>query len=280
MDSNDKKIKIAILDLYEGERNQGMRCLHQIIDEWQLKNNRDVDLDIFDVRSKLELPDLSYDVFISSGGPGSPLDTKELEWDKRYMQWIEDVQEWNSNFGNYPKKHVFFICHSFQLACRHFEVGNVCKRNSTAFGTFPIHMTHDGIYEPVFAGMHNPFYAVDSRDFQVVQPDYDRLKAMGAKILAIEKERPHVAHYERAIMAIRFNDHFIGTQFHPEADALGMTVHLHTNERKETVIKNYGESKWKSMIEHLNDPDKILWTYSHILPNFLNVATEQLVLQS
>jgi homoserine O-succinyltransferase len=279
MDSNDKKIKIAILDLYEGERNQGMRCLQQIIDEWQLKNNRDVELDIFDVRSKLELPDLSYDVFISSGGPGSPLDTKELAWDKRYMHWIDDVQEWNNNFSNYPKKHVFFICHSFQLACRHFKVGTVCKRNSTAFGTFPVHMTHDGVHEPVFAGMHNPFYAVDSRDFQVVQPNHNRLKAMGAKILAIEKERPHVAHYERAIMAIRFNDYFIGTQFHPEADALGMTVHLHTDEKKETVIKNYGESKWKSMIEHLNDPDKILWTYSHIVPNFLNVATEQLVLQ-
>ena len=58
-----------------------------------------------------------------------------------------------------------------------------------------------------------------------------------------------------------------------------MTVHLHTKERKETVIKNYGEEKWKSMIEHLNDPDKILWTYSHIIPNFLNIAIEELVLQ-
>ena len=24
----------------------------------------------------------------------------------------------------------------------------------------------------------------------------------------------------------------------------------------------------------LNDPDKISWTYSHILPNFLNIAVE------
>jgi GMP synthase-like glutamine amidotransferase len=280
MGSNDKKIKIAILDLYEGEPNQGMRCLHQIIDEWQMSHDNDVELDIFDVRSKLELPDLSYDVFISSGGPGSPLDTKELEWDKRYMQWIDEVAEWNNNIINYPKKHVLFICHSFQLACRHFKVGEVCRRNSTAFGTFPVHMTHEGLHEPVFSGMHNPFYAVDSRDFQVVQPNHKRLKSMGAKILAIEKERPHVAHYERAIMAIRFNEYFIGTQFHPEADALGMTVHLHKVDRKETVIKSYGEAKWKSMIEHLNDPDKILWTYSHIVPNFLNIATKQLVLQS
>jgi GMP synthase-like glutamine amidotransferase len=254
MNQNDRIIKIAILDLYEGAANQGMRCLQQIVDEWQIKNNQNVQLDIFDVRSNLEIPDLSYDVFISSGGPGSPLDTSDLEWDKKYMQWIESVENWNNDFANYPKKHIFFICHSFQLACRHFKIGNVCKRNSTAFGTFPVHMTHEGKNEMVFAGMKDPFYAVDSRDYQVIEPDNDRINQLGVKVLAIEKERPHVAHLERAVMAVRFNDYFIGTQFHPEADALGMTVHLHTEERKETVIKNYGEEKWKSMIEHLNDP--------------------------
>ena len=31
------------------------------------------------------------------------------------------------------------------------------------------------------------------------------------------------------------------------------------------------------MIEHLNDPDKILWTYSHILPNFLSESTEHIL---
>ena len=34
------------------------------------------------------------------------------------------------------------------------------------------------------------------------------------EILCVEKERPHVP-YERAVMAIRFNEHMIGTQFLP-----------------------------------------------------------------
>lgn len=276
MNQNDIKIKIAILDLYEGAANQGMRCLQQIINDWQIKHNKNVQLDIFDVRRNIEIPDLSYDVYISSGGPGSPIDTQNLEWDKRYMQWIADIENFNNSFSNYPKKHVFFICHSYQLASRYYQIGEVCERKSTAFGIFPVHMTNEGLDEMVFAGMKDPFYAVDSRSFQVIKPDENRLKELGAKILAIEKDRPHTG-YERAIMAVRFNDYFIGTQFHPEADALGMTVHLHTDERKETVIKNYGEDKWKNMIEQLNDPDKILWTYSHIIPNFLNIAIEELV---
>jgi hypothetical protein len=98
---------------------------------------------------------------------------------------------------------------------------------------------------------------------------------MGASILSIEKARPHVP-YERAIMAIRFNPNMIGTQFHPEADATGMLLHLHTEEKKKTVIENYGQEKWDSMVTHLNDPDKIMNTYSHILPNFLHLCLDQL----
>jgi hypothetical protein len=100
---------------------------------------------------------------------------------------------------------------------------------------------------------------------------------MGASILAIEKNRPHVP-YERAIMAVRFNEYFIGTQFHPEADAVGMRMYLLRDDKKENVIKNHGEPKWQSMIEQLQDPEKILYTYSHILPNFLNLAIGEMVL--
>ena len=62
----------------------------------------------------------------------------------------------------------------------------------------------------------------------------------------------------------------IGTQFHPEADAPGHE-HVPANRRKKkTVIESHGEEKLTSMLNHLNDPDKIMWTYAHILPNFLN----------
>ena len=76
-------------------------------------------------------------------------------------------------------------------------------------------------------------------------------------------------------MGIRFNEYFIGTQFHPEADAKGMTLHLQSEDKKKTVIENYGLAKWESMIERLNDSDKIVWTHDHILPNFLKIATDQ-----
>ncbi len=274
--SNGRNVRIAILDLNAGHENQGMRCIREIVNQWSENNGYNLILDEFDVRQHSKVPDLSYDIYISSGGPGSPLESAGLEWDNKFCHWIQQVQKWNANVANYPKKHVFFICHSFQIACRHFGIAEVCPRRSTAFGVFPIHMLEDGLEEAVFDGLNDPFYGVDSRDFQVVEPNHNRIKEMGAAILAIEKQRPHVP-YQRAIMSVRFNEWFIGTQFHPEADAIGMTMYLQREDKKKIVIENHGEEKWKNMIENLNDPAKIMATYLHILPNFLNIATCEMV---
>lgn len=265
---NIKQVRVAILDLYNGAANQGMRCLREILNQFSDAYQLNLEWDEFDVRGKCAVPDLTYDVYISTGGPGSPLESKGTEWENNYFEWITKVMDWNNDPLQEQKKQVFFICHSFQLACRYFEIGNVCARRSTAFGVFPVHLIAGTDKELIFEGLENPFYSVDSRDYQVIEPDHKHLKEIGASLLCIEKDRPHVP-FERAIMAIRFNQYMIGTQFHPEADAVGMSMYLQTEERKKTVIDNYGFEKWKSMIEHLGDPDKILATYSHILPNFL-----------
>lgn len=271
MPDDKKKISIAILDLYEGAANEGMRCIRQILKQYAQENDLDLASREFDVRLKQEVPDTSFDVYISTGGPGSPLGEEEDKWEHKYFNWIRSIEEYNANSANITKKHILFICHSFQMACRYFDIGNVAKRKSTAFGVFPIHIVDDGKNEPVFSGLPDPFYAVDSRDYQVIEPDYRKIENIGASVLAIEKDRPHVP-LERAVMALRFNDYMLGTQFHPEADPTGMTMYLQRKDKKEMVIENHGIDKWQSMIDHLNDPDKISWTYSHVIPNFLDQA--------
>ncbi len=270
-----RSLRIAILDLYEGKANQGMRCIRTILKDWASKNDFEVYTEEFDVRLANQIPDTSFDIYISSGGPGDPLVSRFEDWDIAWCRWVDKMLRWNDNPSSNNKKYLFFICHSFQLASRYFNVGLVSKRKSTAFGVFPVHMLEAGRQEPVFRGLRDPFYAVDSRDYQVVQPNHAHLQKLGASILCIEKSRPHVP-YERAIMGIRFNEYMIGTQFHPEADASGMTLHLQTEEKRKTVIESYGEEKLDSMLTGLNDPDKIMWTYSHILPNFLNHSVEQM----
>lgn len=228
------KLRIAILDLYEGVANQGMRCIREILNQFSDVNQYDLQVDEFEVRLEKQVPGLDYDMYISSGGPGSPLDSEGSEWEKVYFGWLNKVERFNASPANVIKKQVFFICHSFQLACRHYAIANVTKRKSTSFGVFPVHYLTDAEYEPIFEGLQDPFYAVDSRDYQVIQPDHNKIREMGASILAIEKNRPHVP-LERAIMAVRFNDNMIGTQFHPEADAVGMSLYLQTPEKRKPL---------------------------------------------
>ena len=146
----NKPLRIAILDLYEGRPNEGMRCIQQILHEYSAATGLPLDHRIFEVRIREELPDLSFDIYISSGGPGSPLECEGLSWDNKYMDWLHGLVKHNIIAPDPDKKQVLFICHSFQLACRFFQTGKLTRRRSTAFGVFPVHMKADGKREAVF----------------------------------------------------------------------------------------------------------------------------------
>jgi GMP synthase-like glutamine amidotransferase len=262
------QLKIAVLDMNNNQPNQGMRCILHIIRTMQTRENVDLIYDVFNVRGNNELPDLNYDVYISSGGPGSPLHSDDA-WEPRFFQLIDDLFDWNDR--NKQKKFVFLICHSFQLVVRHLELGLLSKRRSTSFGIFPMHKEADGLTDPLLKGLPDPFYAVDSRDYQITKPNKSRFRTFGASILCREKIRPHVP-LDRAIMAIRFSGEIVGTQFHPEADTEGMLMHMQTDERRKQVIKLFGQRKYDEMVAYLQDPDKIALTESMLLPGFLRRA--------
>ncbi len=266
----ESTFKIAILDMYNGEPNQGMRCIIDILNRF----NQIVSFKIFDVRGKSEFPDLkNFDIYISTGGPGNPL-IGDGNWDLKYYAFIEELTKWNHE--NTIKKHVFFICHSFQMACKHFGLAEITKRNDTSFGVMTVHKTKEGLQDPLFEGLQDPFYAVDSRDYQVVQPKLSMFTKKGATILSLEKIRDYVQ-YERAIMAVRFSDYMVGTQFHPEADPISFIANLKKAETRDKIKKMKGKHKFRNMLEDLLDEEKIYKTNETILPNFIKIAVNDLM---
>jgi homoserine O-succinyltransferase len=134
-----------------------------------------------------------------------------------------------------------------------------------------VHKTELGLIDPVFEGLPDPFYAVDSRDYQVIQPKLNMFAKKGAKIISLEKIRDNVQ-YERAIMAVRFSNNFVGTQFHPEADPISFITTLKSKERREKIIAMKGKAKFRDMLEALLDEEKIYKTNETIIPNFLRIA--------
>lgn len=259
----DRKIKLAILDMYDDAPNEGMRCIKAMA---QAVSSQ-VDWEVFEVRNKDQVPDKSFDIYISSGGPGSPFDGEGKQWESKYFNLVDDIMAHNSN-GHSRKKFMFAICHSFQLLSRHFELGDVCRRKSTAFGVFPIHKTEQSKRDKFFRNLPDPYYVVDSRDWQLIDPDLQKMQSMGASIMAMEKKREHVP-LPRAVMAIRLSEEIYMTQFHPEADAEGMLRLFAKPEKRETILNSMGDWKLEEMVRFLSDPEKIPLTHKEVLPNFL-----------
>ena len=267
------KIRVAVIDMNNGVTNQGMRGIQEILLRYRRENDIDLGYDIFDLRQRGEIPDEHYDIYISSGGPGSPFDGVGEKWESDFFNLLNKIE--NHNQISQQKKHVFLICHSFQMACRKYHVGEVIRRKSTAFGIFPVFLTEEGENDLIFSGLPNPLYAVDSRDWQVINPDDVLFSNSQAKVLALEKERPHVD-LERCVMSVRFTNEIIGTQFHPEADPVGMKMYLLQDDKKKAITGSYGQEKYEDMLSSLDNPDRIKLTQSVILPNFLTEALNAL----
>ncbi|HYE58280.1 MAG TPA: hypothetical protein VD948_07225, partial [Rhodothermales bacterium] len=213
-------------------------------------------------------------VYLSSGGPGSPFEGEGSTWEAKYFAWLDTLWTHEQKVEA-PPKSVFLICHSFELAVRHFGVAHLEPRRSESFGIFPVHPNAAGKRDPVFAGLDDPFYAADFRSWQAVSPDRARLKELGATVLAVEKERPHVP-LERATMAIRFSPGLLGTQFHPEADPDGMLLHFRQEHRREDIVARHGRAKYARILHLISFPAFLSRTYATVLPNFLRLSVARL----
>jgi GMP synthase-like glutamine amidotransferase len=259
--------------MYDGMRdNRGIPAITRLVEEAG-RRNAPVDLHRYDVRGKGEVPGLDYDLYIASGGPGSPYDGAGTTWESDYFRWLDAL--WNYNERSTDSKPALFICHSFQMFVRFFEVAEVTKRRSESFGIFPVHPTAAGRRDPLLRGLSDPFFAADFRHWQAVEIDDRQLEELGGTVLAREKERPAV-HLERAVMGLRIGD-LAAVQFHPEAEPDGMFAHFRKPKRRRQVVDKVGKRKYQQILQRLNEPDFLQATHNRIVPQWLDRAMESRV---
>ena len=83
-------IRVAILDMYNNFPNEGMRCIRQLLRRAEAENEVDFEIDTFNVRADNAVPGLDYDFYISTGGPGSPLQSDE-PWETNYFAFVDEI---------------------------------------------------------------------------------------------------------------------------------------------------------------------------------------------
>ncbi len=268
------EIKVAIIDLYNNEQNEGIRCIKEIVEKSNNQNGTKISYDVFETRYKDVIPGMNYNIFISSGGPGSPFEDEGKTWEKKYFNLLDSI--WNNNQNvEAEKKHIFFICHSFQLMARFFKFGDITERDFKSFGVMPMLRTFAGESDPLLKDLTNPYYAADFRRFQVINPNKKVISELGADITSVEIVPPG-ENNPPALMAMKISDEIYGTQFHPEADPESMIFHLKKEENKKLVVDRFDEERYNQMLDYLEQPDKIKLTRKTVLPTFLNNAIKSL----
>lgn len=242
-----------------GLENQAMRAFKEIVSDFfdrakEANPEIDIGLQIVSPRDKGEFPDRA-DLYLSTGGPGSPYDG--VEWEGRYFDLLDEISGDDSKF-------MLAVCHSFQLAARWSGAGVVQLRpEGKKFGIMPVYMTEIGVASQLLGDFGDRLFAFEHRDWEVVGVDADRWK-----ILARES-RDGLSKGE-ATLAIDFGGGIEGVQFHPEADPVGIRAWICREDKKQELINVYGEELWESMIKTVDREDRVIRTRKKIIPGWLN----------
>ena len=261
-------VRMAIMDMNNNHENMGIASIQRIADRFAI-----IEYEVFDVRHQKEVPGMDFDIYISSGGPGNPLE-HETGWEEQYYSLMDNL--WQHNLKGKEKKYAFFICHSFQMICNHLKIGQVTLRDKESFGIVPVDKTDAGDMEPLFHGLSSPFYGADFRKYQVIKPNESRMNELGSVITAIEHNLPERKD-EKALMAIRFSPEWFGTQFHPEAHPDGMIHYLRRQEKRDMILKQWGIHTYEEMMHNAIHPDRLANTRDHVLPGFIKDAVDNIL---
>ena len=62
-----QKIRIATIDLYNNERNEGIRCIREIVSDVQKEfNEYEISYNVYDTRFKNEIPSLEIHLMVKA----------------------------------------------------------------------------------------------------------------------------------------------------------------------------------------------------------------------
>jgi GMP synthase-like glutamine amidotransferase len=264
-------LRIVIVDMNAGVKNHAMRCFRDIVDHF-LKHARrdnpslDATTTIVQPRNLGELPPAQCDVYLSTGGPGSPFDGYDEPWCIGYRRFLDELVDEHLR-GTPNSRAALLVCHSFEIAVEHFGFASMEKRDKRKFGVMPVYMTEEGLKSPLLGPFGDRLFVWEHREWEAVGLDENKLAETGGELWARES-RDGVSK-GRGLAAFRFAPPIEGTQFHPEADKAGALAWMDDPEQREAAITAYGELTYERMRKSLNDPKRIDRTFYTLIPGWL-----------
>lgn len=265
-------LRICIVDMNNGHVNQAMRCIRGMLAsffERVRRHNPGLPCIVGEVspRDTSNPIPRDYDLYISTGGPGSPYDGDGMPWVTDYSAFLEDVVD-SAIRGGERQSALFAICYSFEMVVRHFKLAAVVPRGERKFGVMPIYTTPEGQTHPLLRPFGDRLFAFEHRNWEAVDLDESKLESLGGSLLA--RESRDGLSKGRAILGLDVTAGVEAVQFHPEADRPGVMNWVSRPEQAAAFKAAYGELTYQAMLRTLDDPRRLARTYALVIPGWMS----------
>jgi GMP synthase-like glutamine amidotransferase len=257
-----------------GVDNQGIRCFRGVLRQFfervvAANPGLETRVEYVQPRNLGELPADDADLYLSSGGPGSPFDGQDEAWSLGYRKFVDNLMESGSGRGpSEPTGQAMFaVCYSFELLVCHFKVATMRPRATRKFGVMPIYPTGLGMVSPLMRPFGDRLFAFEHRSWEAVDLDERKMEAHGSELWARESRDGHSK--GEGLVAFRFCRNIEGTIFHPEADRAGALAWIAKPDQAKAVIDAYGQVTYIRMLQTLDDPMRLARTYAVMVPGWL-----------
>jgi len=267
-----ERLHVSLVDMNNGVANEAIRCFRRLLTAFvgrvRAANPRlTVHLEHVQPRNLGELPTHDVDLFLSTGGPGSPHDGWDERWCTGYRTFLDWMMDAAVRRPEAPPA-GFLICHSYEIAVQHFRFAQMRPRRDLKFAIFPAYVTPEGRRAPFLAPFRDRLFIWEHRQWQAVELDARRMAEHGGALLATES-RPGRTDKGEALLSFRFGPGLDGTQFHPEADRAGVLAWIDRPEHAAALQDAYGRSLYDRMMRTLADPTRLARTFALLIPGWL-----------
>ncbi len=265
------KLRVGVIDMNAGHVNQAIRCIGVLIDQLASRvRHANPGLEVETVhaspRDTTDVPPDDCDLYISSGGPGSPFDGDGQPWVDDYSDFLDGIVDDNIKYDGRGRA-VMAVCYSFEMAVRHFAVADVAPRSTRKFGVMPIYTTEEGREHPLLEPFGDRLFAFEHRNWEAVDLDESALARHGGRLLARESRDGESK--GRALMAFDFAPGVEGVQFHPEADRPGVMAWVARPDQAEAFKLAYGITTYERMLKTLDNPQRLARTFALLIPGWM-----------
>ena len=265
-------VRVCLIDMNAGVKNEAIRCLHATlaIFERQLRYANPgvpIELTVVSPRDKGDAIPEGHDLYLSSGGPGSPLDSQGTPWGAAYAHFLDTICEAHERRRD-DAPGLMPICYSFELVVLHFDVARLALRAEKKFGVQPQYTTAAGQAHPLLAMFKDRIFAFEHRNWDALDPDAKKLSALSGAVLAAES-RPGLDDKGLSITALHIGPGIESTLFPPEADRAGIRDWIDKPESEAAFKEAYGVLTHERMMRTIEHPERIDRAHKEVIPGFL-----------